>query len=87
MNEGEDESVGAVFAVIGEEEEVVVGSAGFGLSGVLKGDLKGFERVFVAVFNRRRLEGWMGDMMRGCGRECTRYPTYRWMLCWSEWIW
>jgi hypothetical protein len=41
----------------------LVSAAGFGFSGVLKGDLKGWERVWVAVSMRRRLEGWIGDMM------------------------
>ena len=81
MNGGDDEDSGTVFVVVGEEE-VVMGVAGFGLSGVLKGDLKGWERVFVAVFSRRRLEGWMGDIVGGCGKECTRYPTYRLVLYW-----
>lgn len=44
--------VGGVLSADGE----VVGVAGFCLRGVLKGDLKGWERVFVAVFRRRRLE-------------------------------
>lgn len=54
MSGGED--VGGALLAEGEE----VGVAGFCLWGVLKGDLKGdlkgWERVFVAVFRRRRLE-------------------------------
>ena len=47
-----------VVSLVGEEER-----SGFDLRGVLKGDLKGWDRVFVAVFRRRRFEGWMGDMV------------------------
>ena len=58
---GGDED-GASF--VGEE-------AAFGLDfkGVLKGDLKGWDRVSEATFRRRRFEGWMGDMIDGGGRE------------------
>ncbi len=38
-------------------------SAGSERSGVLKGDLKGWERVVAAVSRRRRLEDRMGDMV------------------------
>lgn len=51
----------------GEEEEAAGG--GLGVSGDLKGDLKGWERVVVAVSRRRRFEGWMGDMV---GRDGER---------------
>lgn len=40
-------------------------ASGLDFNGALRGDLKGWERVFVAVLSRRRLEGWMGDMMKG----------------------
>lgn len=46
-----------------------VGGGGVGLKGVLRGDLKGWERVFVAVLRRRRLEGWMGDIGSTCDGE------------------
>ena len=46
------EDVGGQLLADGEE----VGVAGFCSRGVLKGDLNGWERVFVAVFRRRRLE-------------------------------
>lgn len=58
---GGEEEVGVdVASLVGEE-----GASGFDLRGVLKGDLKGWDRVFVAVFRRRRLEGLMGDMIEG----------------------
>lgn len=41
----------------GEEEEGEVVDAGVCLRGDLKGDLKGWERVLLAVFRRRRFEG------------------------------
>lgn len=49
-------------ASLADGEEVTV--AGFCLRGVLKGDLKGWERVFVALFRRRRLDVEMGDMFQ-----------------------
>lgn len=51
-------------SLVGEDE-----ASGFDFSGVLKGDLKGWERVFVAVLRRRRFEGWMGDIMEWVGRK------------------
>ena len=42
---------------------VVVESGVVDLRGVLRGDLKGWDKVFAEVFSRRRLEGWMGDMI------------------------
>ena len=42
---------------------VVVDSGVVDLRGVLRGDLKGWDRVFAEVFRRRRLEGWMGGMI------------------------
>ena len=39
------------------------GSGGGCLRGVLRGDLKGWERALAAGLRRRRLEGWMGDMV------------------------
>ncbi len=47
----------------------LVSAAGFGFSGVLKGDLKGWERVWVAVSMRRRLEGRIGDMVVAAAQE------------------
>jgi len=35
----------------------------FGFEGVLKGDLKGWERVWFTESRRRRLEGGGGDML------------------------
>lgn len=59
-----------VGSVGGGDGALVIGGmgegVGFGLKGVLRGDLKGWERVFVAVFRRRRLEGWRGDMFDTC---------------------
>lgn len=40
----------------------VMGSGVVDLRGVLRGDLKGWDRVFAEVFRRRRLKGWMGDI-------------------------
>lgn len=60
---GDEEDGGASLAGDGEA------GIGFDLRGVLKGDLKGWERVFVAVFRRRRFEDWMGDMVRRGVRE------------------
>lgn len=37
---------------------------GLGFRGVLKGDLKGLERVWEALSRRRRLLGGDGDMLR-----------------------
>ena len=42
---------------------VVVESGVVDLRGVLRGDLKGWDKVFAEVFRRRRLEGWIGDMI------------------------
>lgn len=50
----------------GEDGASLVGEGAgsdFGLNGVLRGDLKGWDRVFVAVFRRRRFEGCMGDIV------------------------
>ena len=63
--------------LVGEEET----ASGFDLSGVLKGDLKGWDRVFVAVFRRRRFEDWMGDMMdrarcRVLKRDCEIHNSW-----------
>ena len=57
---------------VGEDRASLVdeeGAFGFGFKGVLKGDLKGWDRVSEAAFRRRRFEGWMGDMIDGGGRE------------------
>lgn len=51
------------FSWVGEGEAAWV--SGLGFNGVLRGDLKGWERVFVAVLSRRRFDGWMGDMTAG----------------------
>lgn len=68
---------GGGFEVGGGFFEVVVGVVGFwrggrrvvggwgvvgGFGGVLKGDLKGWERVWLTESRRRRLEGRSGDM-------------------------
>lgn len=45
-----------------------VAAEGVGLRGVLKGDLKGWESVWVAWSRRRRLEGRGGDMFGAGGR-------------------
>lgn len=78
---GGEEEVGTVVgwasgwgggSLVGGEEA----AGGIDFEGVLKGDLKGWERVFVAVLRRRRFEGWMGDMIGGggsilcCNRDC-----------------
>ena len=42
---------------------VVVESGFVDLRGVLRGDLKGWDRVSAEVFRRRRFEGWMGDII------------------------
>ena len=42
---------------------VVVESGFVDLRGVLRGDLKGWDRVSAEVFRRRRFEDWMGDMI------------------------
>ena len=61
-------------SLVGGEEAAAAGGIDF--EGVLKGDLKGWERVFVAVLRRRRFEGWTGDMIGGggsilcCNRDC-----------------
>lgn len=60
-------------SLVGGEEAA---AGGIDFEGVLKGDLKGWERVFVAVLRRRRFEGWTGDMIGGggsilcCNRDC-----------------
>lgn len=67
--EGGDEVVGGSL-VGGMVEE----GSDFGFDGVLKGDLKGWDRVLVAVFSRRRFEAWMGDMVwRGGRRRLLRF--------------
>lgn len=70
--EGGDSSVG---------EEAVV--SGFDFKGVLKGDLKGWERVFAAVFRRRRFEVWKGDMIE---REVELYGECK-KDCWDCIVW
>ena len=48
---------------VGETADAgVMGSGAVDLRGVLRGDLKGWDRMFAEVFRRRRLEGWMGDI-------------------------
>lgn len=79
---GGEEEVGTVVgwasgvgggSLVGGEEAA---AGGIDFEGVLKGDLKGWERVFVAVLRRRRFEGWTGDMIEGggsilcCYRDC-----------------
>lgn len=54
---------GAVGISLRGEEEGLGSVSGFGFSGVLKGDLKGWERVWEAVSMRRRFEGRIGDIL------------------------
>ena len=61
--DGGGEGGGGSFVGETAEAGVVVGSGVVDLRGVLRGDLKGWDRVFAEVFRRRRLEGWMGDMV------------------------
>ena len=59
-DDDDDDDGGAALLVGGgggEEEEGEVVDAGVCLRGDLKGDLKGWERVLLAVFRRRRFEG------------------------------
>lgn len=56
---------GAVVAFLRGGEETSGLVLGFGFSGVLKGDLNGWERVWDAVSMRRRFEGGRGDMVAG----------------------